>query len=231
MRKDAIRTGKTSQPVGKRLEAMPEETNETHEETASVVNNSTSGPLALPPLNAGAVARARRETRRKKSGSWLRNLQRPSTQILNAWNSVVVPRNRPVQPSTPSRALQETNDFKILFLGSSESGKSTLLKTTKLLFEGTYSQDERNMFKEIIFSNTVLTMRVILEAMEWLGIPLEDQRAEYHVQTIFMQPAQIEGDSLPPEVGTAIAVLWGDAGVRTAFGRSREYQQCDNVPL
>ena len=70
----------------------------------------------------------------------------------------------------------------------------------KLIHEGGYSRDERESFKEIIFSNTVQSMRVILEAMESLELPLDDQRAEYHVQTIFMQPPQIEGDSLPQEV-------------------------------
>ncbi|CAC9893694.1 unnamed protein product [Aureobasidium pullulans] len=71
-------------------------------------------------------------------------------------------------------------------------------------------------FKEIIFSNTVQSMRVILEAMESLELPLDDQRAEYHVQTIFMQPAQIEGDNLPPEVGNAISVLYFDSIDRIA---------------
>ena len=65
----------------------------------------------------------------------------------------------------------------------------------KLIHEGSYSRDERDSFKEIIYSNTVQSMRVILEAMESLELPLDDQRAEYHVQTIFMQPAQIEGVS------------------------------------
>jgi guanine nucleotide-binding protein G(i) subunit alpha len=87
----------------------------------------------------------------------------------------------------------------------------------------------RESFKEIIFSNTVQSMRVILEAMESLELPLDDQRAEYHVQTIFMQPAQIEGDNLPPEVGTAIAALWKDQGVLDCFKRSREYQLNDSA--
>ena len=99
----------------------------------------------------------------------------------------------------------------------------------KLIHEGGYSRDERESFKEIIFSNTVQSMRVILEAMESLEIPLDDHRAEYHVQTIFMQPAQIEGDSLPPEVGNAISVLWKDAGVQQCFQRSREYQLNDSA--
>jgi len=72
-------------------------------------------------------------------------------------------------------------------------------------------------------------MRVILEAMESLELPLEDQRAEYHVQTIFMQPSQIEGDRLDPQVGNAIAVLWKDAGVQSCFQRSREYQLNDSA--
>lgn len=99
----------------------------------------------------------------------------------------------------------------------------------KLIHEGGYSSDERESFKEIIFSNTVQSMRVILEAMESLEIPLDDQKTEYHVQTIFMQPAQIEGDNLPREVGTAIEILWKDEGVRKCFERSREYQLNDSA--
>jgi guanine nucleotide-binding protein subunit alpha len=114
-------------------------------------------------------------------------------------------------------------------IGAGESGKSTILKQMKLIHEGGYSRDERESFKEIIFSNTVQSMRVILEAMESLELPLDDQRAEYHVQTIFMQPAQIEGDSLPPEVGNAIEALWKDDGVQECFKRSREYQLNDSA--
>lgn len=99
----------------------------------------------------------------------------------------------------------------------------------KLMYEGGYSRDERESFKEIIFSNTVQSMRVILEAMESLEIPLDDTRADYHVQTIFMQPPQIEGDSLPPEVGNAIRTLWNDRGVQECFRRSREYQLNDSA--
>merc|ERR1711939_922458 len=120
-------------------------------------------------------------------------------------------------------------EIKMLLLGAGESGKSTILKQMKLIHEGGYSRDERESFKEIIFSNTVQSMRVILEAMESLELPLDDQRAEYHVQTIFMQPPQIEGDSLPTEVGAAIKALWQDVGVQECFRRSREYQLNDSA--
>lgn len=99
----------------------------------------------------------------------------------------------------------------------------------KLIHEGSYSRDEAESFREIIFSNTVQSMRAILEAMEALEIQLEDQRLQYHVQTIFMQPAQIEGDNLPEPVGVAIETLWKDEGVQECFRRSREYQLNDSA--
>jgi hypothetical protein len=119
-------------------------------------------------------------------------------------------RNEEIENQLKRDKMMQRNEIKMLLLGAGESGKSTILKQMKLIHEGGYSRDERESFKEIIFSNTVQSMRVILEAMESLELPLEDQRMEYHVQTIFMQPAQIEGDVLPPEVGSAIEALWKD---------------------
>lgn len=99
----------------------------------------------------------------------------------------------------------------------------------KLIHEGGYSADERESFKEIIYSNTVQSMRVILEAMESMELALADSRNEYHVQTIFMQPNQIEGEYLQAEVGTAVKSLWMDAGVQLCFQRSREFQLNDSA--
>ena len=138
-------------------------------------------------------------------------------------------RNEEIDNQLKRDKMMQRNEIKMLLLGAGESGKSTILKQMKLIHEGGYSRDERESFKEIIFSNTVQSMRVILEAMESLELPLDDQRAEYHVQTVFMQPAQIEGDSLPPDVGNAIAVLWKDVGVQDCFRRSREYQLNDSA--
>jgi guanine nucleotide-binding protein G(i) subunit alpha len=158
-------------------------------------------------------------------------------------------RNEQIENTLKKDRMMQRNEIKMLLLGNipfgalfdaialtitvstgaGESGKSTILKQMKLIHEGGYSRDERESFKEIIFSNTVQSMRVILEAMESLELPLDDNRGEYHVQTIFMQPTQIEGDSLPPEVGNAIRSLWQDRGVQQCFQRSREYQLNDSA--
>jgi guanine nucleotide-binding protein G(i) subunit alpha len=99
----------------------------------------------------------------------------------------------------------------------------------KLIHDGGYSPEERESFKEIIFSNTVQSMRVILEAMDNMGIQLSNEGNRKHVTTIMNLPNQIEGDQLPSEVALAIKSLWADQGVLECFSRSREYQLNDSA--
>jgi hypothetical protein len=58
---------------------------------------------------------------------------------------------------------------KMLLLGAGESGKSTILKQMKLIHQGSYSDKERENYKEIIYSNTVQSMhvsfRIVLELL------------------------------------------------------------------
>jgi len=138
-------------------------------------------------------------------------------------------RNEMIETQLKKDHLKMRNEIKMLLLGAGESGKSTILKQMKLIHEGGYSPDERESFKEVIFSNTVQSMRCIVEAMEGMEIPLHDARNEYHIQTVFMQPSQIETTSMPKELGAAIKSLWMDVGVQECFRRSREYQLNDSA--
>ena len=99
----------------------------------------------------------------------------------------------------------------------------------KLIHDGGYSPEERETFKEIIFSNTVQSMRVILEAMDNMGLSLRNSGNQKHVTTIMNLPNQIEGDNFPPEVASAIKQLWADQGILECFNRSREYQLNDSA--
>jgi len=125
--------------------------------------------------------------------------------------------------------IRERNEVKMLLLGAGESGKSTILKQMKLIHGSGYNEEERESFKEIIFSNTVQSMRVILEAMQHMGIAFKNPDNSGHAQVILEQPNQIEDDVLPEEVTEAVKSLWVDAGVQECFGRSREYQLNDSA--
>lgn len=125
--------------------------------------------------------------------------------------------------------ISSLNSTLLCRLGAGESGKSTILKQMKLIHDGGYSEDEREAFREIIYSNTVQSMRVILEAMETLSVPLREQHNRHHAEIIMEQPSQIEKEFLAPEITDAIRSLWNDSNLLSVFERSREYQLNDSA--
>ncbi|GAA5803784.1 hypothetical protein HPULCUR_009269 [Helicostylum pulchrum] len=125
--------------------------------------------------------------------------------------------------------MNQKNEVKMLLLGAGESGKSTILKQMKLIHDGGYSRDEREAFKEIIFSNTVQSMRVIIEAMENMGVSYAFAQNKHHSAIILDLPSQIERESLPADVTLALKSLWKDTHLQSVFDRSREYQLNDSA--
>ncbi|KAJ1965068.1 guanine nucleotide-binding protein subunit alpha [Dipsacomyces acuminosporus] len=121
------------------------------------------------------------------------------------------------------------NEVKMLLLGAGESGKSTIIKQMKLIHDGGYSREERESFKEVIFSNTIQSMRVLLEAMDTLHIPLERPEYQVHSDIIMSMPSQIEADVLPADVADAVRGLWADSGILACFKRSNEFQLNDSA--
>jgi guanine nucleotide-binding protein subunit alpha len=98
----------------------------------------------------------------------------------------------------------------------------------KLIHHGGYNEQERESYKEIIYSNTVQSMRAILEAMPALDIQLSAQN-DARRATVLALPVQLETDSLPRDVQDAIRGLWKDQGVQEAVRRAREFQLNDSA--
>ena len=139
-------------------------------------------------------------------------------------------RNEEIENQLKNDKLKASREIKMLLLGAGESGKSTILKQMKLIHDGGYNKEEKEAFKEIIFSNIIQSMRVILEAMKMLGVGLGNAGAnEAYSKTILELPGQIEGDSFPADLATAIKNLWADSGVQECFKRSNEYQLNDSA--
>ncbi|KAF9275899.1 guanine nucleotide-binding protein subunit alpha [Mortierella alpina] len=138
-------------------------------------------------------------------------------------------RNEAIENQLRRDRMQMRNEVKMLLLGAGESGKSTILKQMKLIHDGGYSKEEREAFKEIIFSNTFQSMRVILEAMDKMELPLHHEANRNYAIIIMSLPPQIEGEYMPHEVAVAVQNLWVDPNVQEAFQRSREYQLNDSA--
>ncbi|KAI9299765.1 guanine nucleotide-binding protein subunit alpha [Cunninghamella echinulata] len=137
-------------------------------------------------------------------------------------------RNDEIENQIKRDKINMKNEVKMLLLGAGESGKSTILKQMKLIHDGGYSRDEREAFKEIIFSNTIQSMRVILEAMQHMDVDLGSENKTY-ASIIMDQPSQLERDYLPNDVTLAVKSLWKDQNLLSVFERSREYQLNDSA--
>ncbi|WWC89358.1 uncharacterized protein L201_004280 [Kwoniella dendrophila CBS 6074] len=121
------------------------------------------------------------------------------------------------------------NEIKMLLLGAGESGKSTVLKQMRLIYNKPYDVEERDSYREIVYSNTVQSMRVLLEGVALMEIPVNPSNQQ-RWDLIMSAPAQIEGDVFPPKLADAVAGLWNDQGVQSAFVRRNELQLNDSAP-
>jgi len=137
-------------------------------------------------------------------------------------------RNDEIESQLKRDRMMAKNEIKMLLLGAGESGKSTVLKQMKLIHHGGYNDQERESYKEIIFSNTIQSMRAILDALPQLDLALAPQN-DARRATILALPMQIEVDVLPRDVADAIRSLWKDPGVKEAVRRSREFQLNDSA--
>ncbi|KAJ6484008.1 heterotrimeric G protein alpha subunit B [Mycena sanguinolenta] len=137
-------------------------------------------------------------------------------------------RNDEIENQLKRDRTMAKNEIKMLLLGAGESGKSTVLKQMKLIYYDGYNAQERDAYKEIIYSNTIQSMRAILEAMPQLDIALAPQN-DARRATIMALPPQIEADVLPRDLADAMRGLWRDPGVKEAVRRSREFQLNDSA--
>jgi len=89
--------------------------------------------------------------------------------------------------------------------------------------EGGFTHEELVSFRNVIFSNCVSQMRVILEAAAILKIQLNSDAALQAGQKILQLPTQ--GNSWNNEIGIAVKTLWQDDGVKETFNLGmKKYQ-------
>ncbi|KAI9188248.1 guanine nucleotide-binding protein subunit alpha [Blastocladiella emersonii ATCC 22665] len=137
--------------------------------------------------------------------------------------------NQQIEEQLRADRARATREIKCLLLGAGESGKSTILKQMQLIHGVGYSPEDRWAYREVIFSNMVQSIKVIVAAMPALGIPLADPALVSDVHTVLHLPHQMDGSPLNADLVAAVARLWADRGVQAAVLRSREYQLNDSA--
>ncbi|KAG9045364.1 guanine nucleotide-binding protein subunit alpha [Tulasnella sp. UAMH 9824] len=138
-------------------------------------------------------------------------------------------RNQEIERQLKKDKAEAKKQVNILLLGAGESGKSTVLKQMKLMYDGEYTDQERLAYKEIIFANVVQCMSVVLQSLEGLGLAIQTAN-EPHAEVVTSgDQSSLGEDHLSQPLSEALIRLWRDPAVVAAVGRSKEFQLNDSA--
>jgi signal recognition particle receptor subunit beta len=114
-------------------------------------------------------------------------------------------------------------------IGAGESGKSTILKSMRLIHHIPFTPAEREHYRRLVFANLVQGIRLILDAMEeWGG---EFEHAEYvEFLPLFVSfPDIAEDEPFPESYYEPLRLLWNDGGVQSVVKRGNEAAVPENM--
>ncbi|KAL7669445.1 hypothetical protein ACOME3_010100 [Neoechinorhynchus agilis] len=119
--------------------------------------------------------------------------------------------------------------YRLLLLGSGESGKSTIVKQMQILHKQGFSDDERRRKLADIHRNVLDAMNSILKAMDEQvnDVELQDEEKNRPLVDYVLRASQDINFEYTSEFFRNIKQLWADGGVQATFKRSSEYQLID----
>ncbi|XP_029693955.1 guanine nucleotide-binding protein subunit alpha-11-like [Takifugu rubripes] len=119
-------------------------------------------------------------------------------------------------------------EFKLLLLGTGESGKSTFIKQMRIIHGTGYSEADRRGFTRLVFQNIVTAIQALVYAIETLRIDYSDEQNISHAEKLIRVDAQ-RVSTLEAWQVDAIRQVWSDRGVQSCYDRRREFQLSDSA--
>lgn len=129
--------------------------------------------------------------------------------------------------------IQDKKILKLLLLGAGESGKSTLFKQLKTIYNDHFKQeDERKPFEMPVYSNIYSAMTRMINYAESKGWQIQPQNRASRDVVINMNhnTDKFDGKQLNfgPEMAQHIACLWLDTSIKKAYADKAQYNLFDS---
>ncbi|KAF7666470.1 hypothetical protein LDENG_00106620 [Lucifuga dentata] len=119
-------------------------------------------------------------------------------------------------------------EYKLLLLGTGESGKSTFIKQMRIIHGRGYSEEEKRTFARLVYQNIFTAMQAMIQAMNILQIPYQYQHNKAHASMVSEVIVENVTTFTNPYVD-ALKSLWSDSGILECYSRKREYQLSDSA--
>ncbi|KAH7701263.1 guanine nucleotidebinding protein alpha-1 subunit [Aphelenchoides avenae] len=117
--------------------------------------------------------------------------------------------------------------IRLLLLGPSESGKTTVVKQMQIIHLNGYTLEELMAMRPYIFANVVLALTQLLQGVMKLGfeVPPDYQEDAEYVLSVANEGGPL--NSLHGRLHCAIKRLWESEQVQHAYVRRNEFQLVD----
>merc|ERR1719276_271873 len=136
-------------------------------------------------------------------------------------------RNKKIEQQLKKDKRLFEHEIKLLLLGAGESGKSTIAKQMKIIYLKGFQNSERRPYKEIIFSNIIMSMRALVLAVERLGLEVSAENKDR--ARLFKSNTILFEQNVTEEIADAVISLWNDPAVKNAYFNSAEFQLNDSA--
>ncbi|XP_047297302.1 guanine nucleotide-binding protein G(z) subunit alpha isoform X1 [Homo sapiens] len=139
-------------------------------------------------------------------------------------------RSRRIDRHLRSESQRQRREIKLLLLGTSNSGKSTIVKQMKIIHSGGFNLEACKEYKPLIIYNAIDSLTRIIRALAALRIDFHNPDRAYDAVQLFALtgPAESKGE-ITPELLGVMRRLWADPGAQACFSRSSEYHLEDNA--
>lgn len=120
-------------------------------------------------------------------------------------------------------------EFKLLLLGTGESGKSTILKQMQIIYGKEFDEIEfRKSYTALVYKNLLRPMKHIFEASSALSQPITDSGLTGKIaKMVEIKDAAFE--ELSSDHAQTFIDFWADKDVQTIYSRRNEYYLPDST--
>ena len=123
---------------------------------------------------------------------------------------------------------RSSESIKILLLGGSEAGKSTLLNMMRLVWAEGFKAEERSQFRSVIQSNISMAFKMMLDHFHELGLGFRNPQSPRYEDIIKQIETPIGTLQQSLDCARAWTSLWREDGIKNSHNVGNEYALHDN---
>jgi GTPase SAR1 family protein len=123
---------------------------------------------------------------------------------------------------------QSRKEFKLLLLGTGESGKSTFIKQMRIIHGKGYSNDDKKGFAQLVYQNVIMGMQNLVRGLEALGLRYQHSESGAKAKEISSVDYMTVCGLAPRQVAL-VNDLWSDKGVQESYSRRNQFYLSDSA--